>query len=71
MGVLVNSCVRELDRIWVRGGRKSSTLRAQEKSRYIISNISRAASMKIAIEDSKRFSILAKRGKLQTVSQRR
>ena len=71
MKVLVNSCSRELDRIWVRGRRKSCAEMQQEDGRQAVSKISRAVNMKIAIEDSKRCNISAKRGRLKAISQRR
>ena len=68
MRVLVNSCIRELDRIRVRG-RKSCAVRSQEAERHTVSKINRPVNMKI--DDSKSCNILAKRERLKTVSQRR
>ena len=55
----------------VRGRRKSCAAKLQENRRHAISKINGAVSMKIVIEDRKRFNILAKRKRLKTVSQRR
>ena len=71
MGVLVNSCNRELDRIGVGGRRKSCGVRQQKDGRHAVCKIDRAVCMKIAIEDRKRCSISVKRERLKTVSQRR
>ena len=71
MEVLVNSCIRELDRIGVRGRRKSCAMRPQEEGRHAVSNITRAVSMKIAIGDRQRCSIPARREGMKTLSQRR
>ena len=61
MGVLVYSCIRELDRIGVRGRRKSCAARPQEDRRHAVSKINRAASIKIVTEHSKRCNMPAKR----------
>ena len=72
MRILVYSCIREVDRIGVRGRRKSCAARPREKGRrHAVSKIRRAVSMKIAVEDSKRGNIAAERKRLKTVSQRR
>ena len=59
---MVNSCVRELDRIGVKGRRKSCEARPQEGRRHAVSKIDRAVCMEMAIEDSKRCNILARIG---------
>ncbi|MPC81241.1 hypothetical protein E2C01_075848 [Portunus trituberculatus] len=68
---LVNSCIRELDRIEVRGRGKPCAARPQVEGRHAVSNISRAVSMKITIKDSKRCNIPTVKKRLKTVSQRR
>ena len=55
MKVLVDSCIGQLDKIWVRG-RKSCAVRPQN-GRHAVRKINRAVSMKKAIEDSKRCNI--------------
>ena len=55
MRVLVNSCIREMDRIWMRGRRE------MQERRHAVSKINRAVSRKTAIEDSKRCNIPAVR----------
>ena len=62
--------VLELDRIRVRGRRKSYAARLQEEGRHTVSKINRAISMKIVVEDIKNCSILAVRERLKTLSQR-
>ena len=54
----------------VRGRRKTQAERLQEEWRHAVSQINRAVSIKIVIEDSKRYNILAKRERerLKTVS---
>ena len=71
MRILVYSCIREVDRIEVRGRRKSCAARPREEGRHAVSKIKRAVSMKIAVEDSERGNIAAERKRLETVSQRR
>ena len=61
MGVLVNSSISELDRVGVKGKRKSCVVRPQEEGRRAISKINRAVSMKIAIEDRERCNIPTER----------
>ena len=60
MGVLVNSCIRELDRVGVKGRKKFCAARPQEEGRHAVSKINRAVSIKIAIEDSTRCNIPVK-----------
>ena len=71
MRVLVNFCIRELDRIGVRGRRKFCAARPEENGRHAVSMINRAVNMKIAIEDSKECNIPANRDMLKIVSQGR
>ena len=68
MRILVYSCIREVDRIGVRGRRKSCVARPREEERHAVSKIKRAVSMKIAVKDSKRGNIAAERKRLKTVS---
>ena len=49
----------ELDRIGMR--RRSCATRLQKKGRHAVCKINRAVGMKLAIEESKRCNILAKR----------
>ena len=60
-----------MDRIEERGIRKSCAAKPQEERRDAVGKINRAVSMKIAIGDTKRSNIPAKRERLKTVSQRR
>ena len=49
MRVLVNSCIRELERIGVRERRKSCAAKPQEDRKHVVSKVNTAVSMKIAI----------------------
>ena len=69
--MLVNSCIREVDRIGVRGRGKSCAARPREQGRHAVSKIRRAVSMKKAVKESKRGNIAAMRKTLKTGSQRR
>ena len=71
MGVLVDSCVDELDRVGVRERNKSCTLRAKEEGKYTASNIKREVTMKISIEDCKKYNIPSQEERLKTVRQKR
>ena len=71
LGILVNSCIREVDRVGVRGRSKSCAARLREQGRHAVSNIRRSVSMKIALKGSMRGNITAMRKRLKTVSQRR
>ena len=71
MGVLVNSCIRKVDRIGLRGRSKSCAVRPREQGRLAVSEIRRAVSMEVAVKESKRGNIAAMRKRLKTVSQRR
>ena len=69
--ILVNSCIREVDRIGVRGRSKSCTARPREQGRHAVSEIRRAVSMEVAVKESQRGNIASMRKRLKTVSQRR
>ena len=69
--ILVNSCIREVDRIGVRGKGKSCAARPWEQGRHAVSKIRRAVIMKIAVKESMGGNIAAMRKRLKTVSQRR
>ena len=71
MGVLVNSCAIELEKIGVTGRKKYFDVRLQKDGRHAVNKINRAVSMKIATGDSKRCSILAKKDRLKPFSQRK
>ena len=49
--ILVNSCIRQMDRIRMRRSRKSCATRPQEGGRHAVSKFRRAISMKLAVED--------------------
>ena len=51
MKILVNSCIREMDRIRMRRSRKSCAARPREGERHAVSKFRRAVSMKIAVEN--------------------
>lgn len=65
--VLVNSCIRKVNKMRVRERRKPCVMRPQEKVRYAVGKISRADSMKTAVEDNKRCNIPVVRKRLKTV----
>ena len=65
--ILVNSCIREVDRIGVRGRGKSCVERPREQGRHAISKIRTAVSMKIAVKESNRGNIAALRKRLKIV----
>ena len=67
MRILVNSCIRELERIRVRRRKFSCVARLQEEGRYTVSKIKRPVKMKIV----KRCNIPAEKERLETGSQRR
>ena len=69
--ILVYSCIREVDRIGVRGRGKSCAVRPREQGRHSVSKIRGAVSMKIAVKESKRGNIAAITKRSKTVSQRR
>ena len=70
MRVLVNSCIRELDKIGVRGRGKLCVVRFQEEGRHAVSKIYRAVIIKIMKEDRKKCNIMTVRKKDED-SQRR
>ena len=59
MKILVNSCIRKVDRIGMRMSRKSYEVRPREVGRHAVSKFRRAVSMKIIVADSKRCNIAA------------
>ena len=59
MKMLVNSCIRELDRKGVRVSRKSGAARPPEGGRHAVSKFRRAVTMKITIENRKRSNTAA------------
>ena len=68
MKILVDSCIRELDRIGMGVSRKSGAAGPPEGGRHAVSKFRRAVRVKIAIKDSKRSNIASKRDRLKTVS---
>ena len=64
--ILVYSCIREVDRIGVRGRGKSCAARPREHGRHAVRKIRGAVSMKIAVKESKRGNIAAMRKRLKT-----
>ena len=68
MRVLVNSCIRELERVRVRGRRRKPCAGRPQEGRDAVSKIRKADSMEIVIKDSKRCSNSpAVRRRLKTV----
>ena len=66
--ILVNSCIREVDRIGMRGSSKSCAARPWEQGRHTVSEIRRAVCMKIAVKESKRGKLRRwERGSTQSV----
>ena len=63
---MVNSCIREVDRIEMRVSRKLCVVRLQTVSKF-----RRAVSMKIMVEDSKICNIVVECKRWKTVSKRR
>ena len=51
MKILINSCIRKMDRIGMRRSRKSCAARPWKGRRHVVSKFRRAISMKIAVED--------------------
>ena len=51
MKILVNSCIRKMDRIWMRRRRKTCAARTREGERHVVSKFRRTVSMKISVED--------------------
>ena len=64
MKILVDSCIRELDRIGMRMSRMSGAAGPPEEGRHAVSKFRRAVRVKIAIKDSKRTNIASKRNRL-------
>ena len=58
-------------RIEMRERRKSCVARLQKEGRHAVSKVSRAITMKIAIEDSTRYNIQAERGAEDSQSEER
>ena len=52
--ILVNSCIREVNRIGVRGRSKSCAARPREQGKHAVSEIRRAVSMKIVVKEQER-----------------
>ena len=48
--ILINSCIRRMDRNWIRRNRKPCVARPQEGWRHAVSKFRRAVGMKIVIE---------------------
>ena len=71
MEVLVNSCIRDLDRMRVSISRKASVARPQEEGRHAVSKFRRAVSMKIAIKDRKSCNITAELERRKAASKSR
>ena len=71
MRVLVDSCIREMDRIGVKGRRNPFAVRMQEQEevRQSVSKINRAVSVKIARKDSNGCNIPPMEERLRTVNQ--
>ena len=51
---MVNSCIREVDRIGVRGRSKSCAARPREQGRHAVREIRRAVSMEVAVRELER-----------------
>ena len=51
--ILVNSCIRKMDRIRMRRSRKSCAAKPRERGRHAVSKFRRAVNMKIAVEKIK------------------
>ena len=51
MKILVNSCIRKMDRIGMKRRRKSCAARPREGVRHAVSKFRREVSMKITVED--------------------
>ncbi len=71
MKILVDSCMRGLDRIGVSKSGKSSSAIPQEGGRLAVSKFRRAVNMKIAIKDRQRSNSAAGFKAKKTVSERR
>ena len=51
MKVLVNSCIRKMDKIGMKRRRKSCVTRPREKVRHAVSKFRRAVIIKIEVKD--------------------
>ncbi len=71
MKILVYSCIRGLDRIWVSKSGKSSSARPQEAGRHAVSKFQRVVSMKITIKDRQRSNSAARFQWKKTVGEMR
>ncbi|MCP3679900.1 MAG: hypothetical protein GY782_06360 [Gammaproteobacteria bacterium] len=71
LSILVNSCIRSLDRPRVRLSRLSGVDKPGKQGRHAVSKFRRTVFMIIAIEDSKRSNIAAEIKRLKTVNLRR
>ena len=71
MEILVNSCIRKVDRMWMRASRKSCAARPREGERHAVSKFRKSVRMKITVEGSKRCNIAADFKRLKTVSRRK
>ncbi len=69
--MLVDSCIRDLDRIGVSVIRKSSTAGPQEEGRFAVSKFRRAVCMKKAVKDRKGCNITAETKRTENVGKRR
>ena len=58
MKILVNFCIRKMDRIEMRN-RMSCSARSRDEGRHAVSKLRKAVSMKIALEDRERCNIAA------------
>ncbi len=68
MKILVNSCIRKVDRIGMRVSVKSCAERPWEWGRHAVSKFRRAVTMKITVENSNSSNIAAVIERLKTVS---
>ena len=51
MKILVNACIRKMDRIEMRRGRTFCVAMPRDGRRHVVSKFKRAVSMNIAVED--------------------
>ena len=64
--ILVNSCIKEMNKIGMTKKKKSCASMLQKEERYAISKIKRTVGMKIMVEDSRRCNIPAVRKRLDS-----
>ena len=57
MKILVNSCIRKMDKIEMRRSRKLCATRPREEGKHKVSKFRRAVSMKITVEYRYRYNI--------------